>query len=171
MGDSDFSVTFFSVFIQHKVVDGTFQTSSGGLYRRGKWAPVTFPPLFPVKNTKVFRVGLVQKSNSQRAPWDFMHIFVCPNRNTVSRDVWVVVNSVNLASISANSASSALTSADRVCMAAIYHRHFPLLRLAWAISAETVSYACLEVSTLTKMSRRLASISSSFKIAASTIHV
>ena len=84
----------------------------------------------------------------------------------------VVVNSVNLASMSANSASKALTSEDRFCMSAILSSAFSLLRLAWAISAETVLRSALRVSTLTKMSRRLASISFiSFKTAASTPRV
>ena len=82
------------------------------------------------------------------------------------------MNSVNLASITTNSASKAFTSADRVCIAAILSSAFSLLRLAWAISAETMLRSALRVSTLTKMSRRLASISFiSFKTAASTPRV
>ena len=57
-------------------------------------------------------------------------------------------------------------------MAAILSSAFSLLRLACAISADTVLRSALRFSTLTKMSRRLASISFiSFKIAASTPRV
>ena len=84
----------------------------------------------------------------------------------------MVVNSVNLASISVNSASNDLMSAERACMAVILSSAFSLLRLAWAISAETVLRSDLSVSTLTKMSRRLASISFiSFKVAVATPRV
>ena len=57
-------------------------------------------------------------------------------------------------------------------MAAILSSAFSLLRLACAISADTVLRSALRFSTLTKISRRLASISFiSFKIAASTPRV
>ena len=71
----------------------------------------------------------------------------------------VVVNSVNLASKSAKVASKSLISADSFCIAAILSSAFSLLRLAWAISAETVLRSALRFSTLTNKSRRCSSIS------------
>ena len=78
----------------------------------------------------------------------------------------MVVNSANVASISANSASNAFTSVDNFCMAAILSSAFSLLRFAWAISADTVFRSAFKFSTLTKSSRRL--LSNSFILSSVT---
>ena len=84
----------------------------------------------------------------------------------------VVVNSVNLASSSAKVASKFLTSAESFCIAAILSSAFSLLRLAWAISAETVLRSALSSSTLTNKSRRsLSMVFIWLRVAASTPRV
>ena len=65
-----------------------------------------------------------------------------------------VMMAVSWSSISANSASRDLMSVERVCMAAILSSAFSLLRLAWAISAETVLRLALSSSTVTRIWRR-----------------
>ncbi|CIV74115.1 Uncharacterised protein [Streptococcus pneumoniae] len=89
----DFSIAFFSMFIQHKVVDSTFQTSTEAFIEEEASA-CYLTTAFPVKDTKVFTEIPVSFRFEVKLAWStptanfHIVVFVSPNRNAVSWDIW-----------------------------------------------------------------------------------
>ncbi len=134
------SISFLAMLIQYKVIDSTFQASPSLLVEEGNERQWLFHHalLYDIFHQDPSELFGCSKSNFARSSLtaNFTLSSSSAPTGTLSAGMFgrVVVNSVNFASISANSAPSALTSAERVCTAAIFFAFFPLFRLVYDFS-------------------------------------